>query len=140
MAEKKSVQVRESHLRNNPSFLGKIVATVHYGDRLSVVEEKSPWVKASINGKQGWLHDSALTTKIIELNPNAKSVSRAADSDEIALAGKGFNKQVEDKFRQTNTHANFAMVDKMETEMSISQKEIEAFLKQGNLHPQGGDA
>ena len=63
MVEKKSVQVRESHLRNSPSFLGKIVTTVHYGDRLSVVEDKSPWIKASINGKQGWLHDSALTTK-----------------------------------------------------------------------------
>ncbi len=139
MTEKKSVQVRESHLRNSPSFLGKIVATVHYGDRLTVLEDKSPWVKTSINGKQGWLHDSALTTQTIVLNPNAKTVASAADSDEIALAGKGFNKQVEDKFRQTHTHANFAMVDKMETSMNISQKEIEAFLKQGNLHPQGGD-
>ena len=140
MAEKKSVQVRESHLRNSPSFLGKTVATVHYGDRLSVVEDKSPWVKTSINGKQGWLHDSALTTKTIVLNPNAQAIAGATDSDEIALAGKGFNKQVEDKFRQTNTKANFAMVDKMEKSMRISQIEIEAFLKQGNLHPQGGDA
>ena len=140
MAEKKSVQVRESHLRSSPSFLGKIVATVHYGDRLSVVEDKSPWIKTSINDKQGWLHDSALTSKTIVINPNAKTVASAADSDEIALAGKGFNKQVENKFRQANTHANFAMVDKMEKSMSISQEEIETFLKQGNLPPQGGDA
>ncbi len=139
MATNKSIQVRKSQLRKTPSFLGKIKATVHYGDRLSVLEETDSWSKVNANGIQGWLHSSALTTKEIVLNPNAGDVSRAADSDEIALAGKGFNKQVEDKFRQKNKHANFKLVDKMEKN-TISQEDIEAFLQEGNLHPAGGEA
>lgn len=139
MSANQSVQVRESQLRKSPSFLGKIVATVHYGDRLSVLEDKDSWIKVSVDGTQGWLHSSATTTKKIVLNPNASDLSRAAGSDEIALAGKGFNKQVEEKFRQQNKNVNFDLVDKMESG-TVSQEEIEAFLKDGKLHPAGGEA
>lgn len=139
MAANQSVQVRESQLRKSPSFLGKIVATVHYGDRLSVLKEEDSWIKVSADGTQGWIHSSAMTTREIVLNPNAGDLSRAADSDEIALAGKGFNKQVEEKFRQQNSNVNFDMVDKMESS-TVSQEEIEAFLKAGNLQPAGGAA
>ena len=135
MSVNQSVQVRESQLRKSPSFLGKIVATVHYGDRLSVLEDKDSWIKvSSVDGTQGWLHSSATTTKKIVLNPNASDISKAAGSDEIALAGKGFNKQVEEKFRQQNKNVNFDLVDKMESG-TVSQEEIEAFLKAGNLRP-----
>jgi SH3 domain-containing protein len=138
MTTNQSVQVRESQLRKSPSFLGKIVTTVHYGDRLMILEDKASWIKVSANGTQGWLHNSAMTTREIVLNPNSGDLSRAANSDEIALAGKGFNKQVEEKFRQQNSHANFDLVDKMEGS-TVSQEEIEAFLKAGNLQFSGGE-
>ncbi len=138
MSATQSVQVRESKLRKSPSFLGKIVTTVHYGDKLSVLEEKGAWLKASWKGSEGWLHSSATTTKDIIVKPNAGDISRAADSDEIALAGKGFNKQVEEQFRQQNKAVNFDMVDKMERS-TVSQTEIEEFLKKGELHPVGGE-
>ncbi|AGF79079.1 SH3 domain-containing protein [Desulfocapsa sulfexigens DSM 10523] len=138
MTTSQSVQVRSSQLRKSPSFLGKIISTVHYGDRLAVLETKDSWLKVDARGNQGWLHSSAMTTKEIVLKPHAGDISKAADSDEIALAGKGFNRQVEKKFRQRNANANFNMVDKME-KSSVSQEEIEAFLKAGNLHPTGGE-
>ncbi len=139
MSASKSVQVRESQLRKTPSFLGKIEASVHYGDRLSVLEQKGAWVKVRTDAAQGWLHSSALTTKKIALNPNSSDPSRGASSEELALAGKGFTKQVENKYRQQNKNANFDLVDKMET-IIISQELIEEFLKAGNLKPAGGAA
>jgi len=139
MSTKQSVQVRESHLRNSPSFLGKIVATVQYGDRLTILEDRDSWLKVSGHGTPGWLHSSAMTTKEIILKPNAGDVARGADSDEIALAGKGFNQQVEQKYRKKHSRANFAWIDRME-KIVISQNEMQSFIKQGDLKVERGDA
>ncbi len=137
MGEQFSVQVRDGQVRNKPSFLGSVVATVHYGDRLSSMQTRDSWVEVSTGSQQGWMHISSLTNKEIVLNANAQQVKQAASSDELALAGKGFNKQVEDQFRKQNKQANFAGVDIMEG-YRVSQKEMEQFLKEGELKPQGG--
>jgi len=42
-----SVQIREGRLRTTPSFLGKIIGSVRYGDRVAVLEEKSSWLLVS---------------------------------------------------------------------------------------------
>ncbi len=137
MGEQFSVQVREGQVRNKPSFLGSIVATVHYGDRLSSLQTRDSWVEVTVGATRGWMHISSLTDKEIILNANAQQVKQAASSDELALAGKGFNKQVESEFRRQNRQANFAGVDQME-KYRVSQKEMEKFLKDGELRPQGG--
>jgi hypothetical protein len=137
MGEQFSVQVRDGQVRNKPSFLGSVVATVHYGDRLSSLQVKDSWVEVKAGATSGWMHISSLTDKEIILNANAQQVKQAASSDELALAGKGFNKQVESEFRRQNRHANFAGVDQME-KYRVSQKEMEQFLKEGELRPQGG--
>ena len=134
-----SVQVKKGQLRAGPSFLGKIVTVVYYGERVAVNAEKGAWyqVTAPGSGTKGWIHASALTRKRIELKAGASNVSAAADSDELALAGKGFNKQVEGEFRSKNPHVDFTWVDKMEA-MEVSQNEIQAFLEEGELLNQGG--
>lgn len=140
MGEQFSVQVRDGLVRTKPSFLGAVVATVHYGDRLAAVQTKDSWVEVALGGsKQGWIHLSALTEKEIVLQPNAQQVSQAASSDELALAGKGFNKQVEEQFRRQNSQVNFGGVDRMET-YRVSQEEMAQFLKAGALKPEGGAA
>lgn len=134
MAETMSVQVRKSQLRNQPSFLGKILTELVYGDRVTVDEKKESWLRVSPakGGKKGWMHISSLTTKEIVLKPNSKDVEKAASSDEIALAGKGFNKQVEEKFKQDNKNIDFSEIDKME-KIVISQLEKQTFLQDGDL-------
>jgi len=140
MAETMSVQVRKSQLRNQPSFLGKIITELAYGDKVTVQEEKKSWVRVSDpkQGKEGWMHMSALTTKEIVLKPNSKDVEKAASSDEIALAGKGFNEQVEEKFKQENKSIDFSWIDRME-KIVISQQEKQSFLREGGLADMGGE-
>jgi len=88
-----SVQIREGRLRTTPSFLGKIIGSVRYGDRVAVLEEKSSWLLVSPpNADRGWIHQSALTVKKIVLRPGEEDVRKAATTDEIALAGKGFDR------------------------------------------------
>ena len=71
-----SVQLRESQLRATPSFLGKVVAKLSYGERVTVLQEKGVWKKVAIYGKnvQGWIHETALTSKNIALKAGQGNV------------------------------------------------------------------
>lgn len=132
-----SVQVKSGSLRETPSFLGKIVAPVGYGDRVAVVSEQGEWrqVRAPA-GATGWIHVSALTDKKLALSSGGQ-VGTSASGDEMALATKGFNAQVEGEFKKNNKDIDFSWVDKME-KIKIAGKEIFAFLKEGQVAPGGG--
>jgi len=134
-----SVQVRKGQVRSAPSFLSKVVGKLSYGDRVDVREEKGTWAKVGLPGKstKGWMHASALTKKKIVLNPGDADVEEAASNNEIALAGKGFNNEVEKDFKAKNKNLNYAKVDKME-KIVVSQDKIQRFLKTGGLSPEGG--
>lgn len=131
-----SVQVKTGHLRATPSFLGKILMTVSYGERVEVREEKGAWSLVRFPGTtgEGWIHASALTSKKIVLRAGASDVSQTATSDEIALAGKGFNKQVEVEFKAKNPNLDFAWIDRMEL-MVVTQEQMQQFLNEGELFP-----
>lgn len=138
-AKTMSVQVKNGQLRATPSFMGKILSNVSYGDQLAVRGEQSGWIKAAIPGRpiEGWIHASALTTQRIVLRAGAADVEKAATSDELALAGKGFNEQVEGEFRAKNKDVDFAWIDKMEKQR-VSPEQIQTFLSQGDLRLEGG--
>ena len=132
-----SVQVREGKLREKPSFLGKIVATVAYGDPMTQVDEKTGWMKVrNATGVEGWIHASALSEKKIVLRSGDTDVETGASGDEIALAGKGFNEEVEKKYRDTHPEVDFTWVDRMEG-WRVSPEEALAFLNEGLVQPQG---
>ena len=40
-----SVQVRDAPVRETPSFLGKVTATLAYADRVEVMETQGAWSK-----------------------------------------------------------------------------------------------
>jgi hypothetical protein len=135
-----SVQVKQGQVRATPSFLGKIVATLSYGDRVEVLEKKNPWIKVLPPGKgaPGWMHASALSEKRIVLKAGRKEAEVAASGGELALAGKGFNADVEAEFRKTHKDIDFSWVDRMQA-MKVPQEKIGAFLREGGLAPaQGG--
>ena len=133
-----SIQVKKGAVRSNPSFLGKIVAQLKYGDRVAVKNLKGSWyfIDQPTGSTDGWMHSSALTIKKIVLNPGTSDAEQSASSDEITLAGRGFNQQVEDDFKSKNPQVDFSWINKME-KTTVSQKQIEAFIKEGQLSPKG---
>jgi len=127
-----SVQVKQCQLRSKPTFLGKVVTNLEYGDRVEVAREEDSWIEVSPPGKnRGWVHVSALSKRKIILNPESRDIEEAASNDEIALAGKGFNRQVEDKYRQ-DKKLDFSWIDKMET-IVVSQSDIDNFVRRGGM-------
>lgn len=137
-AEQMSIQIKQAQLRSTPSFLGKIEVSLVYGDRVDVLEERTDWTLVGVPESmlQGWVHNSALTTKKLALQ--AGSATTGASNDELVLAGKGFNAQVEERYKQENQELDYARIDQMEREFVVSPEAIQQFLKQGGLMPEGG--
>jgi hypothetical protein len=129
-----SVQVREGQVRATPSFLGKMVAKTAYGDRVGMLEDRDPWKRVSIQGGklQGWMHASALTTKRVVLKAGQADVQTGATRDELALAGKGFNEQVESAFKKKNANLDYSWINRMEN-FKISPEQMQSFLAKGNV-------
>ncbi|MDD4356251.1 MAG: SH3 domain-containing protein [Smithellaceae bacterium] len=129
-----TVQVQEGQLRTTPSHFGKITAKTYYGDRVTVLEEKGDWKRVSVeNGRgQGWMHDSALTSKQTVLRAGRSQAGTSVSHGEIALAGKGFSEEVEKEYRKNNTNLDYAWINRMET-IRISSGQMENFIKDGRL-------
>jgi SH3-like domain-containing protein len=132
-----SIQVRDGVIRTTPTFLGKVLEKVSYGDRVSVLDEKSGWSKVQVAGATGWIHTSALTKKKIVLKGGDEDARVAASSDELALAGKGFNSDVEAEFKAENKDIDFTWVDRME-EIKVDPALMVKFLEEGGVEPKGG--
>ncbi len=135
MAETMFIQVREERLRATPSFLSTGVDVVRYGQEISVRESQGSWRRIDLQGQRGWVHVSALTEHEIELSADQDRAKLVASDDELALAGKGFTKQVEEKYRKRHQNVRFSGVDRLEM-VVISAQEIEQFIGAGGLQPQ----
>ena len=63
----------------------------------------------------------------------------AASGDEMSLATKGFNSQVEADFKNQHKDIDFTWVDKM-GQIKISIDDMRSFLKQGKVEAEKGGA
>ena len=139
LAERMSVQVQDGQVRATPSFLGAVVAKLPYGSPVEAQPAQNGWMQVqTAAGQQGWMSASSLTTKKIVMTAGAGGAS-GASSDELALAGKGFNSDVEKQFKKQNPNVNFAAVDRM-AKLKIAPQEMQQFLADGSVKPPPGGA
>jgi len=133
-----SVQVKETQARDKPSYLGKVVAVIRYGDKVNTEKLQSGWYQIVLpdGSGHGWVQSSALIKKKIMLNAGDTDVKKYASSDDVVLAGKGFNKQVEDQYKDEK-NLDFSLVDQME-KIFIPVDEMEEFLQNGRLNSMEG--
>lgn len=129
-----SVQVKTGRVLATPNCFGKLVRVLPYGTRIKTTSQKGQWYQVA--SPAGWIHSSALCDRKIVLQTGSQA-KVAADSQEMALAGKGFNKKVEAKYRASGK-GNYAAVDKVERSYNFSGKQLRNFLAQGGLSEGGG--
>lgn len=138
LAETMVVKVQTTNLKKEPKFFADTIAVLKIGDSVETIGSQDGWynVKTS-SGQVGWLHSSALIEKKSGFSVLSTSVSTQASGEEVALAAKGFNKQVEEKYKAENPSIDYIWVDKM-LKIKVSTKEIAEFLKKGKLAEGGG--
>jgi len=132
LAAPMSIQVRNCRVRATPSQLGGVIASVEYGAVVQAgVPQKGWYPVTTTDGKKGWLHESALSRKPLAMRAGATDAATGVSSDEVALAGKGFNEQVEAKLRKDGT-LDYTWVDRMSA-LNAGADEISQFRTQGRL-------
>jgi hypothetical protein len=85
------------------------------------------------------MHSSALTKKKLKLASGKDNATTTVSSEEQALAGKGFNSEVEAKFKEDNAEIDFTWVDKME-KIKIKTPTLIKFLEKGDIKASTEDA
>jgi len=140
-----NVQVNDAAVRASPSFLGEVASTLGYGETVGVLEEAEDWrrVEAMQAQAQGWMHISALTKTRIKLEAGESDANIQASKEEQAAGGRGFNQEVEDKFREENEdlEAAYQLLDRITQDPAgrASRAEILRFMREGELEgPAGG--
>jgi uncharacterized protein YgiM (DUF1202 family) len=137
----RSIVVKQTPVRDKPSFTGKILGTLVYTDRVQIVEMPSgaSWAKVRLAAKklEGWVHVSALAKDDKPVvKAGSENVASGASGSEVALAGKGFNPEVEAEYKK-DPSLNYAAVDAMEAYV-VPPAALSAFVTQGGLNAEGG--
>lgn len=135
-----SVEVKSTDMRATASFFGTITGPLKYGDRVTVLESNGAWIKVRHNDskREGWINGNVLTKKRVVLTAGA-ATDTGASSGELAIAGKGFNKEVEGNFKAQHKDIDFAWVDRMVSFKNDSAS-LEKFVKEGGLKAAQGGA
>jgi len=138
LAETVVVKIQTTNMRKEPKFYSQTIASLTAGSPLEKLSSQDGWFKVRTSaGVVGWIHSSAVETKKFNLLAMDKSMKTQASAGEVALAAKGFNKQVEENYKAKHGEANFAAVDRM-LQLKISPSDVEAFLRKGKLGEFGG--
>lgn len=128
------VQVRDTELRSGPGFLAAIEQELTFGDEVSYVSERAGWyeVTASATGATGWVHAGAVeANRSTQIQLQGEKTSRTVTSREVALAGRGFNENLEVEYGAEN-EIDFGPVDELEA-VAVNPREIVAFISDASL-------
>jgi len=130
-AETLQVTTRENAVRSDCRFFAPVRLKVSLGDRLTVKGRKGDWYLVSAKGVNGCIHKSAVEARNFAAAGRG-AASGGTSADEVSLAGKGFNPQVEAGYRKSNKNLNYAAVDEI-VRFKVSEKNLELFVLQGGL-------
>jgi opacity protein-like surface antigen len=127
-----NVQVREVDVKVQPNYLSGSVGKLGYGAKVETIEESGNWVR--ISNPSGWVPKSSITKHSVDISAEQKFSGRGASHDEVALAGKGFNPQVEAEYRRQHPDmaAAYSKVDWIENQ-TVPMSELKAFAAAGKL-------
>jgi SH3-like domain-containing protein len=118
-------------LKSSTGFFASGRGTLSYGDEVTVLQVKDKWaeVRSKRNSSlSGWVSSSSLSAKRIVVSSSTGSAS----ASEIALAGKGFNQEVENAYK-ADGDLNYADVDRTEA-ILVSPDELYRFVNEGHLN------
>lgn len=134
-AETVTVITKQNAIRESCRFFSPVKATVHHNDVLEVISQSGDWYQVSFKGVQGCIHKTAVEKKSISLGKLVGSGGQSTSGEEVALAGKGFNPQVEAAYKGQNPGLNFQAVNKIEN-YKVSENELMNFIERGKLNLQ----
>lgn len=124
---------RENALREDCRFFSPVRKKVLLNDIVEIVAKEGDWLKVRFKGVAGCIHKSAVDEKNVDITAVSASKSPGATGSEVALAGKGFNPQVEKSYREKHPDLDFRAIDTLEASRP-SDDTIRKFISSGGLN------
>ena len=131
------VITQEAVIRQDKRFFAPAVARAPYGSVIQELSREGDWLRVSYQGKQGWIHVSAVQEQKFQLSSLAGGQAQETSHDEVALAGKGFTPEVEKAFREKNPKMRYDLVNQVQS-YKVDEQKLQAFLRGGSLKEPGG--
>ena len=123
------VATKTAQIKSSTGFFARSRGALAYGDPVTVLREQGAWVeiRSTSPGISGWMKSAGLTSRRI----TAGSGSTSTSANELALAGKGFNEEVEKSY-QDEKNLDYSALNALEA-LEVSEDELYVFLKEGHL-------
>jgi hypothetical protein len=131
------VITQEAVIRKDKRFFASPIIRAPYGAVIQELERAGDWLRVQYQGKQGWLHMSAVQEQKFQLSSLAGGQAQETTQDEVALAGKGFTPEVEKAFREKNPKMRYDLVNQVQA-YRVDEQRLQAFIQAGNLREPGG--
>lgn len=124
------VAVKSVNVKSSKGFFASAKGTLSYGTQVTVQSVSGNKVEITAGILTGWVDGSSLTSKRI----TASTAATSASAKEIALAGKGFNEEIEGTYKTENANLEqaYAAVDTVET-ITVENDELRRFIVDGKL-------
>ena len=123
------VASKSAALKSSTWFFAGTKGTLQMGAQVSVLKVSGNWaeVRSSANSSlSGWTQVSNLSARQVVAS------GASASASEVALAGKGFNQEVENSYK-AGGKLNYADVDKTEA-ITVTQDALYKFVTEGRLN------
>jgi hypothetical protein len=133
-ADTARVIVKENAIRQQCRFFSPVKVKIRLNDVLTITGKSGDWYKVTFKGVSGCVHKSAIEQKSFKLGSLLGS-GKGTTQDEVSLAGKGFNPQVEASYKGSHPEADFRTVDTIEG-FKVTNESLDAFLTSGGLNGQ----
>lgn len=128
-----AIAVQNQSIYPMPAFYASPVEPVSYGTMAVIDEINGEWYRITTALNQdGWIHCTSVTGAI-QTASGATSASGDVTSDEIMLAGRGFNQDIEETYAGEHPDLDFSQVNNMETSWTVTPQQLYQFLVDGNL-------
>jgi len=127
-----AVKVMRQYLYPTPAFYSQPLLELALGQILTVLEVGNSWYRVSTSASEsGWVHSTALAAASSG-SGTVGSGSGTATQDEVTLAGRGFNSDIEAQYRSDNPSLDFTKVDAMES-IEVPSTDLAVFLAAGGI-------
>jgi hypothetical protein len=123
------VATQPIELKSSTGFFASPNGSLEYGAQVTVLQVNRDWLEvrsAASPAVNGWTKTGNLSAKRILPGNTTSTTAR-----EVALAGKGFNREVENAYKASG-NLNYADVDRTETQR-VPTEELRKFLDEGRL-------
>jgi hypothetical protein len=123
------ISAKTAAVKSSTGFFASKRGTLAYGDQVSVLQVNGKWaeIRSSNGAVSGWIAATSLSARRIV----AAGSGSGASASEVALAGKGFNQEVENAYKTGGT-LNYADVDKTEA-ITVAEDVLFKFISDGHL-------